>query len=215
MRQLLMLSVALTALTLGACAQMKTAAKADAYAKAQLQTNPVIASETGNLNHLTRVAIDATRLYDEAADEADDADLQTQLRSISAQRKTFAQNLQQRVAELGGDPAETGEATGAIHRSFTALRALVENDSVAAAGEVYRGESYIIDELDKALKTNMTPVSRQMVQAELTRVKAQRSQVEKVKSHIETRLMEEAAREDAASQAAKAEAAQSARPGPT
>jgi uncharacterized protein (TIGR02284 family) len=215
MRQLLMLSAALTALTLGACAQMKTAAKADAYARAQLQTNPVIASETNNLNHLTRVAIDATRLYDEAADEADDADLQTQLRSISAQRKTFAQNLQQRVAELGGDPAETGEATGVIHRSFTALRALVENDSVAAADEVYRGEGYIIDELDKALKTNLTPVSRQMVQTELTRVKAQRSQVEKVKSRIETRLIGEAAREDAASQAAKAEAAQSARPGPT
>jgi len=207
MRQLLMLSAALTALTLGACAQMKTAAKADAYAKAQLQTNPTIAAETGSLNHLTRVAIDATRLYDQAADEADDADLQAQLRTISARRKTFAQNLQQRVAELGGDPAETGEATGAIYRSFTALRGLIENDSVAAADEVYRGETHIMDELDKALKTGMTPVSRQMVQAELTRVKEQRDQIEKVKSQIEARLKNEAEREQAASQAA--------RPGPT
>jgi uncharacterized protein (TIGR02284 family) len=207
MRQLLLLSAALTALSLGACAQMKTAAKADAYAKAQLQANPVIAAETNNLNHLTRVAIDATRLYDEAADEADDADLQTQLRSISSQRKAFAQNLQLRVASLGGDPAETGEATGVIHRSFTALRGLVENDSVAAVDEVYRGESYIIDELDKTLKTDMTPVSRQMVQAELARVKAQRDQIEKVKLQIEARLKNEAEREQAAKQAAQ--------PGPT
>ena len=124
---------------------MNSGARPDPAAAAILQADPAIASETQSLNQLTRIAIDANRLYDQAADEADDADLQAALRTMSEQRKMFAQRLQNRVAMLGGKPAETGQATGAVHRSFLALRGLVQNDSVAAADEVYRGETFIID----------------------------------------------------------------------
>jgi len=122
---------------------------------------------------------------------------------VDAYDTTTGQKLQQRVPALGARPAQTGQATGAIHRSFTALRGLVENDSVAAADEVYRGESYIIDELDKALNTRLTKVSRDMVSAELQRAKASRNQVEQLKTRIEARLMNEAAREDAAARPAQ------------
>lgn len=176
------------ALAVGACAQMNSNARPDPAAAALLQADPAIAAETQSLNRLTRIAIDANRLYDQAADEADDADLQAALRTMSTQRKTFAQRLQNRVAMLGGKPAETGQATGAIHRSFLALRGLVQNDSVAAAEEVYRGETYIIDQLNRALEGYLTPESHQLVQGEFNRVTAARDHVEQVKAQIGQKL---------------------------
>ena len=107
---------------------------------------------------------------------------------MSTQRKTFAQRLQNRVAMLGGKPAETGQATGAVHRSFLALRGLVQNDSVAAAEEVYRGETYIIDQLERTLQGSLTPESRQMMQSEFDRVTAARVRVQQVKAQIEQKL---------------------------
>jgi len=198
MRRFLMIAGALAALS--ACAHMNTDANPDPSAAASLGTNTEIKAEADNLNHITRISIDANRLYDQAADEADDKDLQASLRSISAERKLFAQKLQQRVAALGANPAETGQASGAVYRSFAALRGLIENDSVAAAGEVYRGESYLIDEMNKALQTPLTAVSRDMLTAEIAKVKAGRSKVEQLKTALETRLMNEAAREDATAQ---------------
>jgi uncharacterized protein (TIGR02284 family) len=176
------------ALALGACAQMNSGARPDPAASALLQADPAIATETQNLNRLTRIAIDANRLYDQAAEKADDADLQAALRNMSEQRKSFALRLQNRVAMLGGKPAETGQATGAVHRSFLALRGLVQNDSVAAAEEVYRGETFIIDQLDRTLQGSLTPESRQMVQTEFDRVTGARERVEQVKVQIEQKL---------------------------
>jgi uncharacterized protein (TIGR02284 family) len=173
------------ALALGGCAQMKTDARPDPALAIKMQADPAIASETQSLNRLTRIAIDANRLYDQAAEEADDADLQAALRTMSEQRKAFAQKLQNRVAVLGGKPAETGQATGAVHRSFLALRGLVQNDSVAAAEEVYRGETFIIEQLDRTLQGSLTAVSRQLVQGEFSRVTAARERVEQVKAQIE------------------------------
>ncbi|HEX5007966.1 MAG TPA: PA2169 family four-helix-bundle protein [Hyphomonadaceae bacterium] len=176
------------ALALGACAQMKTDARPDPALAIRMQDDPAIASETQSLNRLTRIAIDANRLYDQAAEYADDADLQAALRSLSEQRKAFAQKLQNRVAVLGGKPAETGQATGAVHRSFLALRSLVQSDSVAAAEEVYRGETFIIEQLDRTLQGSLSPESRSMVQTEFDRVTTARQRVEQVKEEIEQKL---------------------------
>ncbi len=182
------LVVATAAVGLGACAQIKNDARPDPALAARMQADPAIASETQSLNRLTRIAIDANRLYDQAAENADDPDLQAALRTLSEQRKTFAQNLQNRVVILGGKPAETGQATGAVHRSFLALRGLVQNDSVAAVEEVYRGETYIIEQLNRALQGSLSPESRQLVQGEYERVTATRERVEQVKLQIERKL---------------------------
>lgn len=198
-----LLIVAAAALGIGACAHMESRAERDAAAKA-LQADPAIAAETGALNGLIRIAIDATRLYEQAAEEADDVQLQRQLETIAAERKAFARKLQQRVAALGGRPAETGQVTGAIHRSFTELRGLVENDSVAAADEVYSGEGFVIGELNRTLEQSRTAASQELIRTELARVKAQRDDVGLVKAEIETRLKQEAAAEGAQQQAAQA-----------
>ncbi|MDZ4762789.1 MAG: PA2169 family four-helix-bundle protein [Alphaproteobacteria bacterium] len=188
---------------LAACTQMKTAATPAPSSAARLEGNKQVMAETNSLNHLTRIAIDANTLYDEASAEADDAQLKIELKALAAQRKSFAQKLQTRVAALGGTPSENGEPVGTVHRSFTALRGLVENDSVAAAGEVYRGESYMIDELGKTLEASLTPISKQLVEAELANVKTGRNRVEAMQASIQGRLKTEDSKEDAAEDAAE------------
>jgi uncharacterized protein (TIGR02284 family) len=198
-----LLIVAAAVLGVGACAHMDSEVETLAVARAW-QADPAIAAETGALNGLIRISIDATRLYEQAAEEADDVQLQRQLETIAAERKAFARELQKRVAMLGGKPAETGQVTGAIHRSFTALRGLVQNDSAAAADEVYSGETFVIGELNKVLEQSRTPPTRELIRTELVRVKAQRDDVGLMKAQIETRRKQEAASEDAEQQASRA-----------
>lgn len=167
----------------GACTQQSSPVSTNADAAAQLQ--PAMKAETDTLNNLTQIAIDAGTLYAEAGEKSNDAELKAELTTLSAHRKTFATGLQKRVAALGGKPAENGQAIGTVHRSFTAVRQLIENDSLAAAGEVYRGESYMIDEIDKALKEKtLTTVSRQLLDAEMADVKAGRDRVELIQARL-------------------------------
>jgi len=193
----LLLVAAISVLALGACAQLERRAAVDIPALPPHQADASVLPEVDRLNRLTRIAIDATRLYEQAAEMSGEPELKSELLTIAEGRKAFAWKLQQRVASLGAKPAETGQISGAIYRSFTALRGLIEDDAVTAAEEVQRGESYIAEELDKTLSEGLSPASRQVVEAELARVKAQRDRIEQVKAEIEQRTRK-AAREDVA-----------------
>jgi uncharacterized protein (TIGR02284 family) len=202
MRTILLATAAM--ISISACAQMKTSSEPTSAAASRLAASETVSDEADNLNHLAKIAIDAKTLYGEAAAEADDAQLAAELKTLASERAAFAGKLQQRVASLGGEPAESGQAVGTVHRSFTAVRGLVQNDSVAAAAEVYRGESYMIDELGKALDTSLSPISREIVDAELASVKESRNRIERLQAGIETRLKTEDDREDAAEKASDA-----------
>jgi uncharacterized protein (TIGR02284 family) len=195
--RLLLLAAVICVLSLGACAQLEQRAAVDIPAPPPHQTDASVLPEVDRLNRLTRIAIDATRLYEQAAEMSGEPELKSELLTIAEGRKAFAWKLQQRVASLGAKPAETGQISGAIYRSFTALRGLIEDDAVTAAEEVQRGESYIAGELDKTLSEGLSPASRQVVEAELARVKAQRDRIEQVRAEIEQRTRK-TAREDVA-----------------
>lgn len=182
------LLASVAALSLGACAQMTTPAEPSAQAEAYLESSEQMEQEAAELNGLARIAIDAHELYHEAAEEADNAELRNQLTTLATTRHTFATDLQARVAALGEEPAERGEAVGAFHRAFAELRGYVQDDSLTAAAEVYRGESYMIDEWNDALESTMTAESRRIVEAQLETVKSDRDRIEQLKNSIEARL---------------------------
>jgi len=86
--------------------------------------------------------------------------------------------IQDRVIALGGRPATMGEALGTGHRTFTALRRAVDDDTEVAIEEVLRGEEYIRDELAKVAKADLTPQTAALigklqvsVNAEIARLK--------------------------------------------
>lgn len=130
--------------------------------------------EIGTLNHLASVFIDANNLYSQAAElpDNDAKRVPASLTALAAARDDIATELQDRVVKLGGEADTMGEALGTGHVAFTYLRTALDNDTEVAVEEAIRGETYIRDELDKALATSMTAESRALVQQISAQVKA-------------------------------------------
>lgn len=184
--KILMSSVA--ALSMAACAQMTTPVEPTAQAEAYLESSEIQKREAAQLNHLARIAIDAHELYHEAAEEANNEALRAELTTLATTRQTFVTDLQARVADLGEEPAERGEALGSFHQAFAELRGHVQDDSLTAAAEVYRGESHMIDEWNEVLEKELSAESRTLVESQLKTVEADRNRIEALKNSIEVRL---------------------------
>lgn len=162
-----------TALSLtGACAMTSEPAPqrlADAPALSESRTE-----EIGTLNHLASVFIDANNLYAQAAElpDNDGKRVPASLSALAGARDEIATDLQERVVALGGEADTMGEAAGSGHVAFTYLRTALDNDTEVAVEEAIRGETYIRDEVSKALAMSLTPESRTMLQQISVQVKA-------------------------------------------
>lgn len=102
------------------------------------------------MNHIATILIDGSRLYDQAADTADDPHVRNMLEALATERRAMLADLEAPVKARGGEPAEHGSPLGAGHRAFLGARAAVQDDDDSALGEVDRGEEYLLDELRKA-----------------------------------------------------------------
>ena len=146
-------------LALGACANAGLTNSEKAMASESTAEAPYLKTEVNELNKLTSIYIDAAALYKQAADIPDKNNgLKEMLLELHDYR-----NGEREVIALGGDPATMGEALGTGHRTFTALRTAVDNDSEVAIEEVLRGEEYIRDELAKTAKMDLTPESAALI----------------------------------------------------
>jgi uncharacterized protein (TIGR02284 family) len=189
-------------LMLGACGSMDHAAPANPVDVAALQKKAVLAGETNQLNHLTRIAIDARDEYAGASALAEDDALKAELARLAADHGAFAKTLQSHVVQLGGEPANAGEDENLTHRSFLALGDLIEEDSLAAAGELHRGESYLLDELGKSLESAaLSAASKQLIEAEVADVTAGRDRVAAIESRLISEIDASQLREDEAAKA--------------
>jgi uncharacterized protein (TIGR02284 family) len=164
----------------GACAMTSDPAPqrlADAPALSQART-----AEIGQLNHLASIFIDANNLYKQAAELPDDNGYRVpaSLNALAAARGEIAADLQNRVVALGGEADTMGEAIGSGHVAFTYLRTAIDNDTEVAVEEAIRGETYIRDEIDKAMKTSMTAESKAMLQQVSAQVKADLAALEQL-----------------------------------
>ncbi|WP_084397438.1 PA2169 family four-helix-bundle protein [Henriciella aquimarina] len=165
MKPILLATAALTLpLGLQACSSAGLSPSQEARVADSHEMSEALKTEVSSLNHLTRLYIDAAALYKQAADIPDQKNgLKPSLLAMAKDRNAQREELQDRVTTLGGQPAEHGQALGTMHRSFTTLRTVVDNDSEVAVEEVLRGERYIRDEIDKAMETAMTPETRDLL----------------------------------------------------
>ncbi|KCZ91709.1 PA2169 family four-helix-bundle protein [Hyphomonas johnsonii] len=167
-------------LALGACANAGLSQQEQAAASQSAAEAPYLKAEVTALNKLAAIYIDAAALYKQAADIPDENNgLKEMLLSLHDYRNGEREVIQDRVIALGGQPATMGEALGTGHRTFTALRTAVDNDSEVAVEEVLRGEEYIRDELAKVAAKDLTPETSALiaklqvsVKAEITKLKA-------------------------------------------
>lgn len=128
-------------------------------------------------NDLIETLKDGQEGFERAAQrlsETDRSDLCARFKEYSAQRGTFALQLQSLTAAYGDRPEESGSLTGSLHRGWMAVKDLVSGsgdaDGVLDAAE--QGEDHAVAEYEKALSEEISPTLRGIVEQQFLAVKA-------------------------------------------
>ena len=167
-------------LAFAGCSSAGLSASEEAAIAQQENMSEAMQAEVSSLNELTRVYIDAAALYKQAADIPDEGNLKPVLLDLAKEKNVQRDLLQDRVLTLGGKPAEHGQAIGTAHRSFTAIRTIVDNDTEVAVEEVLRSERYIREEIGRAMEAAMTPETRRLLASLRTDADAQIAALEAI-----------------------------------
>lgn len=118
----------------------------------------------GKLNSLLRGEISAVETYRQAVEKVDIPEIRTVLEENQGMHGERAQRLRQRIQQLGGDPAESSGAWGAIAKTAEGF-ATIGGDK-KAIDMLEEGEDRGLDDYRKALD-DVDSVTADMIQAEL------------------------------------------------
>ena len=151
-------------ITMSACSTAALNSSEQAVVESNVQYSEAVQAEVKELNELTRIYIDAVNLYQQAANTSKDLyTLKPELVEMAQTRNNQRAMLQDRVIAMGAKPAEYGETFGTVRRSLTSLRSVVGDKDDVAIQEVLRGERYILQEINRAMDTAVTPESRTLL----------------------------------------------------
>ncbi len=118
------------------------------------------------LNMLIATCNDGVAGFQTAREAVADANLQHLFTSLSQQRETFAEDLQQLLELHSSDePDDSTTLSGAVHRGWMNLRAAMMqgDDSAAILTECERGEAAAVHNYEKALEQNLPQTIRDVV----------------------------------------------------
>jgi uncharacterized protein (TIGR02284 family) len=125
------------------------------------------------LNELIETCKDGAKGFATAAERAESAELKSLFSKYSAQRASFAADLDGQVVSLRGKPAESGHVAAAVHRGWIDLKtAFIGNDDKALLNECERGEDYAKKAYADALKEQLPSDAWAIVQRQSGEVKA-------------------------------------------
>jgi uncharacterized protein (TIGR02284 family) len=124
------------------------------------------------LNDLIEVCKDGENGFKTAAEGLDDAQLRMDCLSYAQQRRQMADDLQQEVRTLGGDPEASGSVAGSLHRGWINIKSAVTGkDESAIIAECERGEDTAKETYEKALESYLPPAIAGLVQRQYAQVK--------------------------------------------
>jgi len=110
--------------------------------------------------------------------DSDRPELAAAFRQNSQQRERFATELQEMAKDYGDQIDDSGTVAGTLHRGWMALKDALSGsgpDGVLDAAE--QGEDHALKEYDKALKDDISPGLRTVVERQRTEVQAAHDQV--------------------------------------
>ena len=141
---------------------------------------------TATLNTLIATLIDSVEGYEKSASEVDNQRFAQMFTARAQERKQAITGLQTAVTALGGNPEDDGSLMGSIHRAFQSLREAVSTqDDAAIVAEIERGEDYLKEKFEVALKSDaLDPASREAVTAAWTSVKAGHDEMSQLKHEL-------------------------------
>jgi uncharacterized protein (TIGR02284 family) len=139
------------------------------------------------LDTLTTTLIDSINGYRDAASNAESSNFQELFRSMADDRSKVVEDLRSEIRRLGGNPPDDGSFLGATHQRFLDLKAAVTGrDDKAIINEVERGEDYLKEKFETALKDADLPAdSRSVVEHAYQSVRQGHDKVSSLKHGME------------------------------
>lgn len=117
------------------------------------------------LNDLVESCRDGEYGFSTSAENAKSPDLKSLLSRHSQECRTAGQELQALIRQLGGEVDEGGSMTGALHRGWVSVRGVLSGHSdEAMLEECERGEDAAVASYRKALKEDLPPAIRSVVE---------------------------------------------------
>ncbi len=139
------------------------------------------------LKTLTSTLNDSVNGYRDAAENAEGSQFQQIFRDNASERERVAGELAGEVRRLGGTPDEDGTVLGKTHQAWLDLKAAVTGrDDKAIINEVERGEDYLKEKFEVALKDDtLAPESRAVVERAYQSVRKGHDQISQLKHGLE------------------------------
>ena len=105
------------------------------------------------LNTLIATTIDSINGYEQSARETESGRFSTIFNERATERRQIVGELQAEVRRMGGEPKDDGSTLGGAHQAFLNLKAaMTGRDDQAVINEVERGEDYLKEKYETALK---------------------------------------------------------------
>jgi uncharacterized protein (TIGR02284 family) len=122
--------------------------------------------DTTVLNTLIATTLDSMKGYRESAEHSENSTHQQFFNQMAEERSQVAADLQAHVRSLGGDPETESSTAGAAHRGWVNLKsAITGRDEQAIVNEVERGEDYIKEKFEAAMRDDeLSPETRGLLE---------------------------------------------------
>ena len=148
--------------------------------------NDTDAGDTTVLNTLTATLIDSVEGYQKAASDTTNQRYAEMFNARAQERQQAVTKLQAASARLGGNPEDDGSTAAALHRGWINLKeAVVGRDDEAIVKEVERGEDYLKNKFETALRnTDLPAEARSAVEEAWQSVRAGHDEMSQLKHAI-------------------------------
>ncbi len=139
------------------------------------------------LNTLLATLTDSINGYRESAEQVQSAEFRKLFLESADERSRVADDLRAEVQRLGGEPNDDGSFMGKTHQVFLDLKAAVTGrDDKAIINEVERGEDYLKEKFEAALKNDsLTSESRAAVDRAFASVRRGHDRIAQIKHGLE------------------------------
>lgn len=148
-----------------------------------MSSDPHVVSET--LNKLIEVCLDGELGYRTAAAHIQNTKLHIVLSDNAIRRAEFAKELRAEVERLGANPSQAGSVAASLHRGWIALKSAASHGGPKGIIEACQtGEDSAFDAYVAAIKSDLPPATRSLVEAQWRTIDQARQQLRHIHAEI-------------------------------
>jgi uncharacterized protein (TIGR02284 family) len=137
------------------------------------------------LNDLLETSRDGEYGFRACADEVESEQLKTVFRERASTCATAGNELMQAIRDFGGKPDEGGTVSGAMHRGWVHVKGSLGADSaLSMLEECERGEDAAVARYRKALKEDLPPQVRELVQRQADGAQKNHDQIKALRDQM-------------------------------